>query len=146
MLEKNLHLIRYALNYIEEYFEKSGRTATENNRKQALVIEGSFVLQNDHGMAPGMVFTVEERTYMLLPGPPKEMEPMFTTYAKPLLMDKLQLQERIISKVLRFFGIGESQLETEIDDLIDAASKSDYRTTCLGWRSNLKNHSEASIR
>lgn len=117
---KKLVFDQDALNYIEDYFKRSGRTATENNRKQALVIEGSFVLKNDHGMAPGMVFTVEERTYMLLPGPPKEMEPMFTTYAKPLLMDKLQLQERIISKVLRFFGIGESQLEAEIDDLIEA--------------------------
>lgn len=116
---KKLAFDQDALNYIEEYFEKSGRRATDNNRKQALVIEGSFVLKNDHGMAPGMVFTVEDRTYMLLPGPPKEMEPMFTTYAKPLLMDKLQLRERIISKVLRFFGIGESQLEAEIDDLIE---------------------------
>lgn len=119
-VNKKLVLDQDALNYIEEYFSRTGRTATENNRKQALVIEGSAVLKNDHGMAPGMIFTEGARTYMLLPGPPKEMEPMFTAYGKPLLMDKLQLQDRIISKVLRFFGIGESQLETEIDDLIDA--------------------------
>lgn len=117
---KKLVLDQDAIHYIEDYFNRIGRTAAENNRKQALVIEGSAVLKNDHGMAPGMIFTAGERTYMLLPGPPKEMESMFITYAKPLLMEKLQLQDRIISKVLRFFGIGESQLETEIDDLIDA--------------------------
>jgi nicotinamide-nucleotide amidase len=117
---KKLVLDQDAIHYIEDYFNRIGRTAAENNRKQALVIEGAAVLKNDHGMAPGMIFTTGERTYMLLPGPPKEMEPMFITYAKPLLMEKLRLQDRIISKVLRFFGIGESQLETEIDDLIDA--------------------------
>lgn len=117
---KKLVLDQDAIHYIEDYFNRIGRTAAENNRKQALVIEGAAVLKNDHGMAPGMIFTTGERTYMLLPGPPKEMEPMFITYAKPLLMEKLRLQDRIISKVLRFFGIGESQLETEIYDLIDA--------------------------
>ena len=42
-------------------------------------------LQNDHGMAPGMILETSENFYMLLPGPPKEMEPMFLTYVNPLL-------------------------------------------------------------
>ena len=57
---------------------------------------------------------------MLFPGPPKEMEPMFLTYAEPFFMNKLQAGENIVSSVLRFFGIGESQLEVNIEDLIDA--------------------------
>jgi len=107
-----------AMESIEAYFNRVGRTMSENNRKQALVIEGSEVLPNDHGMAPGMIVSAKNHIYMLFPGPPKEMEPMFLTYARPSIMNKLQVQEKIISRVLRFFGIGESQLETEIDDLI----------------------------
>jgi nicotinamide-nucleotide amidase len=121
-VNKKLVMDDHAFQYIEEFFKRVGRNMTDNNKKQALVIEGSDVLGNDHGMAPGMIFTVENCTYMLLPGPPKEMEPMFLTYARPILMERLQLEERILSKVLRFFGIGESQLETEIEDLIDAQS------------------------
>ncbi|WP_394232459.1 competence/damage-inducible protein A [Niallia oryzisoli] len=109
-----------AMASIEAYYKRVGRTMSENNRKQALVIEGSEVLENDHGMAPGMICSTENHIYMLFPGPPKEMEPMFLTYARPIIMNKLQVKEKIVSRVLRFFGIGESQLETEIDDLIDA--------------------------
>ncbi|WP_338452117.1 competence/damage-inducible protein A [Niallia oryzisoli] len=119
-LQRPLVTDERAMESIEAYFKRVGRTMSENNRKQALVIEGSEVLPNDHGMAPGMIFSTENHIYMLFPGPPKEMEPMFLTYARPNIMNKLQVQEKIISRVLRFFGIGESQLETEIDDLIDA--------------------------
>ncbi len=48
---------------------------TENNRKQALVLTGSEVLANHHGMAPGMILTKDGRTYILLPGPPKDWNP-----------------------------------------------------------------------
>jgi nicotinamide-nucleotide amidase len=119
-LNRKLISDEQALASIEEYFKRTGRRMTANNRKQALVIDGCEVLPNDQGMAPGMIVTAEKHMYMLLPGPPKEMEPMFLTYAHPTMINKLQLQEKIVSRVLRFFGIGESQLETEIEDLIDA--------------------------
>lgn len=121
-LQRNLIMDEKAMAHIEDYFLKVGRTMTPNNRKQALVIDGSDVLPNDFGMAPGMVLTYNDHLYMLLPGPPKEMEPMFQRHAYPKLVEKLQLPEKIVSRVLRFFGIGESQLETEIEDLIDAQS------------------------
>ena len=119
-LNKQLVTDRQALDSIEEYFKRTGRTMTENNKKQALVIEGSEILPNNHGMAPGMAYATEKHIYMLFPGVPKEMEPMFLTYGHPYFMNKQQLTEKIVSRVLRFFGIGESQLETEIEDLIDA--------------------------
>ena len=50
---------------------------TENNKKQALVFEGAKVLPNRTGMAPGMAVEKEGTHYILLPGPPHEMEPMF---------------------------------------------------------------------
>ncbi|WP_141433485.1 competence/damage-inducible protein A [Bacillus sp. 03113] len=121
-LETKLVFDPIALRSIEEYFERTNRQMTENNKKQALILEGSISLQNDHGMAPGMMLSTEHHIYMLLPGPPKEMEPMFLTYGEPALFSKLQTEGRIVSRVLRFFGIGESLLETKIEDLIDAQS------------------------
>lgn len=118
-LGANLVIDTVALQSIEAYFERTKRIMTENNKKQALVLEASEVLPNDHGMAPGMLFCNKTHTYMLLPGPPKEMEPMFYHYGRQALLSRMESTERIVSRVLRFFGIGESLLETEIEDLID---------------------------
>ncbi|QDZ78964.1 competence/damage-inducible protein A [Priestia megaterium] len=109
-----------ALESIEAYFKQSNRVMTPNNKKQAIVLEGSAVLPNDYGMAPGMGLTVDGKHYMLFPGPPKELYPMYESYGQEFLAQKLELKESIESRVLRFFGIGESQLETEIEDLLDA--------------------------
>ncbi|MED3563352.1 competence/damage-inducible protein A [Bacillus xiapuensis] len=119
---KELIFDETALESIEAYFKKTNRQMTENNRKQALVLEGSHVLANDHGMAPGMVVKTSGHIYMLLPGPPKEMEPMFIEYGLSALSLQVKNKEQIVSRVLRFFGIGEAALETEIIDLIDSQS------------------------
>lgn len=118
-LNKNLVLDNHALIYIEDFFKRMNRKMTENNKKQALVLEGCTVLENKHGMAPGMLLTTENRAYMLLPGPPKEMEPMFQFEAKPLLPKLLHNETIIKSHVIRFYGIGEAELETEVQDLLD---------------------------
>ncbi|AMX83970.1 competence/damage-inducible protein A [Geobacillus subterraneus] len=122
LLGRRLVTDEEALRAIEAYFVRTNRPMTENNKKQALVLEGSAVLKNEHGMAPGMALSVNGITYMLLPGPPKEMRPMFTKYGRAFLRSAFSLSERIESRVLRFFGIGESALETALADLIDAQS------------------------
>jgi len=108
-----------ALVYIQEFFTRYGRPMTENNKKQALVLEGCKVLKNHHGMAPGMFLEKSDRIYMLLPGPPKEIEPMFQFEAKPLLAKKVSDGGMIISHVLRFYGIGEAELEVQVQDILD---------------------------
>ncbi|MFJ8734268.1 competence/damage-inducible protein A [Bacillus altitudinis] len=119
-LGKELVLNEEAFESIQEYFRKTGRDMSPNNRKQALVLEGSDVLVNRFGMAPGMFIQEGDTFYILLPGPPSELHPMFENEAKPLISEKLGLKEKIVSVVLRFFGIGESQLETDLEVLIDA--------------------------
>jgi nicotinamide-nucleotide amidase len=117
-LGKELVLNEEAFAGIRQYFLKIGREMTENNKKQALVLKDCVVLPNENGMAPGMFVKSKNKYYMLLPGPPKEMQPMFEKYGKPAILKVLDQHESIVSRVLRFFGIGESQLETEIEDLI----------------------------
>ncbi|MCG1020716.1 competence/damage-inducible protein A [Sutcliffiella horikoshii] len=119
VLDKQLVMDDEAMSNIAAYFKKSQRVMSENNKKQALVLEGSAILANDFGMAPGMALSDGSHTYMLLPGPPKELQPMFSVYGREYLLNILGVKEQIVSKVLRFFGIGESQLETDILDLID---------------------------
>jgi len=119
---RTLVLDKVAMESIEQYFRKTKRKMTENNRKQALVISDSHVLKNEVGMAPGMAFIHNEKLLMLLPGPPKEMNPMFVDYGIPYLKNMLGINEKIVSRVLRFFGIGEAQLEAEIEDIIEKQS------------------------
>ncbi|MFC3882321.1 competence/damage-inducible protein A [Bacillus songklensis] len=122
VLGKQLVIHQGALDSIEDYFRQTNRVMTPNNRKQALVLEGSTVLFNHYGMAPGMALKIDDIHYMLLPGPPKEMQPMFQKFGQAYIKKQLGKTERIESRVLRFFGIGESQLETEIEDLLDRQS------------------------
>ncbi|WP_379967419.1 competence/damage-inducible protein A [Ectobacillus sp. sgz5001026] len=110
-----------ALLSIKEYYDRTGREFVENSRKQALVLADATVFPNDHGMAPGMGLQKNGHTYILLPGPPKEMNPMYNSYVGKFLMG-LASEAKLYSRILRFFGIGESQLETEIQDLIDEQS------------------------
>lgn len=109
-----------ALTFIEKFFAARGRGMTENNRKQALILEGSDVLANHNGMAPGMLLEKEAHTYILLPGPPKELEPMFQFEAKPKLAARLNDGGVIQSHVLRFYGIGEAELEVRVQDILDS--------------------------
>ena len=108
-----------AMEYIQSFFARRKMTMTENNRKQALVIEGSHVFPNDFGMAPGMAIQHAGSTYVLLPGPPSELYPMVETYVMPYLTGLLPEKQVFHSRVLRFYGIGESALEERLIDLIE---------------------------
>lgn len=118
-LGRELVMEDVALHAIEQFFNKRNRVMTENNRKQALVLAGCDVLTNHHGMAPGMLLKEAERFYMLLPGPPKELEPMFQFEAKPKLAALLHDGGVIVSHVLRFYGIGEAELEVRVQHILD---------------------------
>lgn len=108
-----------AVTLIEEFFSRHNRPMTENNRKQALVLEGCEVLANHHGMAPGMLLEKDKRIYMLLPGPPKELNPMFQFEAKPKLVTRINDGAIIVSHILRFYGIGEAELEERVQDILE---------------------------
>ncbi len=105
-----------AFDRMKAYFKRSGKTMSENNKKQALVPEGSIVLQNENGTAPGIIIETSNKTLVLLPGPPFEMEPMFLRQVKPYLSKKSQ--QIFLSRTVHLFGIGESQAESRLKDLM----------------------------
>ncbi|WP_288616437.1 competence/damage-inducible protein A [uncultured Ligilactobacillus sp.] len=109
-----------ALEYIEEYYRQNNRKMTDNNLLQAKYLEGSVSLPNESGMAVGSYYQNQNGPdFILLPGPPSEMRPMFDKEAMPRLKKKYAKEHLLFSRVLRFYGIGESQLVTELDDLIN---------------------------
>lgn len=108
-----------AMKTIEKYFRTVGKVMTENNRQQALVLKGATVLPNHNGMAPGIAIGKNGIQYILLPGPPHEMEPMFEHEAIPYLLNVYGKQDVISSKVLKLQGIGESELEVRIQSILD---------------------------
>lgn len=101
-----------------QYFKNNVyHNITPNNWKQALVPKGSIVLDNDNGTAPGLIMEKNGKTAILLPGPPRELVPMFMDQVYPYL--KQQQPEVIYSQMVKVCGIGESQLEDCLLDLID---------------------------
>lgn len=105
---------------IEDFMAKRSRNVTENNWKQALVPEGSIVLYNPNGTAPGIIMEEDGQRIILLPGPPNELIPMFEEQVYPYLHE-IQ-PETICSKMVKLCGIGESSAETKILDLIEGQS------------------------
>ena len=85
-----------------------------------MIPEGAIVIDNDNGTAPGVIMEEDSSTLILLPGPPNELIPMFEDKIFPYLRGRLP--EIICSEVIKICGIGESQAEDQIRDLIQAQS------------------------
>lgn len=119
-------------NHIRNYFKDREITEiAQNNWKQADVIEDAILLRNDNGTAPGEIASSEKGTVILLPGPPNEMKPMFETSVYPYLQGKTD--QVFTSKMVKLCGIGESQAEEMIIDLIDGQTNptiAPYAKTC----------------
>jgi nicotinamide-nucleotide amidase len=105
-----------SLERIKSFFNARGRHMTGNNYKQALIPEGATAILNKKGTAPGVLLNYKGKIIAMLPGPPFEMEPMLKDTVIPYL-SKLS-SKTIYSRVMKFFGIGESQLEEMIKDLL----------------------------
>ncbi|MFL0164049.1 competence/damage-inducible protein A [Candidatus Clostridium helianthi] len=103
---------------IRDYFKFRERAMTQNNLKQGLIPEGATVINNNNGTAPGVIMEDNNKIMIILPGPPKEMKPMFEESVKPYLQEKSD--SILVSRVVKILGIGESAVAEEIKDLIDA--------------------------
>ncbi len=98
------------------WFASRGSVMTENNLKQAMIIEGCEILKNRHGTAPGIYLRQGNQALVLLPGPPRELEPLFYEEVRPRLEVFTDSKNHYIT--LHMFGIGESALEEAIKDLL----------------------------
>lgn len=118
---RELVMDQESLHRIECHFLRQNRPMTENNKKQAMMPQGCIIFPNNNGTAPGCAIedTGEQqgKTAIMLPGPPREMKPMFEESVKPFLLK--DSDTRLVSHTMHFFGIGESMLESLLRDLME---------------------------
>ncbi len=112
----SLEMVPAEWDRIVAYFSRSGRIPTENNRKQAMFPRDSIILPNPNGTAPGCIMEQNGKALILLPGPPRELQPMFLNHVMPYLLK--DTDHSLFSKEIRIFGMGESQVTAKLDDLI----------------------------
>lgn len=115
---KEMFLHEPTVEKIKKYFSSKGIEMAQNNLKQAMLPKDCVIFPNDNGTAPGMAIEKDGVHILVLPGPPRELKPMFQNCAVPYLM---QFSDRIIvSHNIRTFGIGESSMAERVNDLFDA--------------------------
>lgn len=112
-LERELVLDEAWLKRMESFFTARGVTMPANNRKQAMIIEGSTLLENERGTAPGSYIEEQGKVIVILPGPPNEMQYMFEKSVLPQIKNNIGDVISLI-KTLKCIGIGESMLEERI--------------------------------
>ncbi|KRM72335.1 competence/damage-inducible protein A [Lacticaseibacillus brantae] len=108
-----------AIDKLIKWGKQQQRELTDNNRIQAMLPLDATPLDNEIGLAVGAMTEAFDTQFVLLPGPPKEMEPMVINQLVPRLLDLQADHQILVSRVLRFYGIGESALVTELADVID---------------------------
>ena len=116
-MEDELIFDEVQMKELEEAFKRYRSPMTENNIKQAYLPSRAVKFSNPHGTAPGFALENKGKYVICLPGPPREMKEMFNLHARPYLEEKADA--KIVYKLIRTMGIGESQLETQLLDLID---------------------------
>lgn len=111
-----------ALAVVEGYFQKRGLKMSQASLKLALAPAGARVLKNPLGTAPGLLVKHQGITYILLPGPPQEMELMFKKEVIPYLEEHRDFSGIIKSRVLKVVGLGEPLVEEKVKDLLNSTN------------------------
>ena len=126
---------------IRERFRRWGREMPETNKRQAYLIEGATVLPNPNGSAVGMSVAIGDKFLVVLPGPPRELKPMFEQFVLPDLM-KSAGEIVVRRKIMRVAGMGESA----VDEAIAPVYKSfeTVETSILFNRSEIEIHLAAT--
>jgi nicotinamide-nucleotide amidase len=112
-LRRRLLFSQEICDWIEARFQRLGRAMAPINRRQAFLIEGAEKLENPNGTAPGQWLDLPSGMVVLLPGPPRELKPMFSGLCLPLLRERLP-QSFIRTRFYRVAGMGESDLDALI--------------------------------
>ncbi len=129
------------LTEIRERFESRGYKMTPNNERQALIPQGAKVLPNPHGTAPGIEIEHNSKLIVLLPGPPRENQPMFNDYVLADL-EALSRGTRIAKRLLKVTGLGESALDAKAAPIYKAYPN--VSTTILFTDSEIEIHLTAA--
>lgn len=110
---RDMELHEESLTRIEQYFAATGRVMTENNKKQAMIPKGAVIFPNDYGTAPALALENDEgKILVMLPGPPRELEPLFREQVEPYLQKRCDAV--LFSRNIHIAGMGESAVEAAL--------------------------------
>jgi len=116
LLRRKLRRNDEILRHIEGRFRALGREMPEVNVRQAMVPEGAEILENPRGTAPGLWLESGDHAIALLPGPPRELKPLFREQVLPRLARRVS-GVRMFHRELGVTGLGESHVEQRIRDI-----------------------------
>ena len=139
-LGRKLVFQQQVVDWIEERFRRRGRKMAEVNRRQAYILEGAEMIPNARGTAPGQWFEDDAGILMLLPGPPRELEPMFAEQCMPRL-EKIESPYQYHTVSMRVSGIPESDLDQRIGPIYSAEPR--VATTILAAPGDIQIHLRA---
>lgn len=114
--KKELVLDEESLLRMENYLKRKNLSEVKCNRKQAMLPKNCIVLPNNCGTAPGCIIEDNGKTAIMLPGPPHELEAMYTESVKPYLVKKSDTM--LYSQNLKIMGIGESKVSELLNKYI----------------------------
>ena len=103
---------------VDSFYEKQGRVKPYESDRDRYLPEGAKVLHNPVGVAPAVVVEQDDTVYVLLPGPPSELQGTFIDSVSPFLEQRFGQQGMIYSERYAVYGYREMQLETLLQDLI----------------------------
>lgn len=116
-LGRNLVFHPSIVEELERRYARRGNRMAPNNRRQAYIPEGSRVMENPNGTAPGFLMRSEGGSFLALPGPPSEMSSMFERF-RALDQERFQSGQTVtLKRILRVTGLGESDMDERISDL-----------------------------
>ena len=118
-VQKELVEDKDAMDKIIRFHQQSHRPMSPNNRLQALAFKDETVFKNHNGLAIGGAVETDKNTFIVLSGPPSELKMMLEKEVVPYLKEKVSNEGTFVSRYLRFFGIGESRLVTDLEQLIE---------------------------
>ena len=116
------------LKWLEEQMIIRGRAMTPNNYRQTEFPKGAIILPNPNGTAPGCICESADVIIIVLPGPPNELEPMFDHHVFSYLQEKCN--NRLYSRMIRVFGVGESAAEYMLKDIIEQQTNPSIAPYC----------------
>ena len=125
-----------SLTRIADFFARTGRIMTDNNKKQAMMPEGCVVFPNDYGTAPALAVGDGTRTAVMLPGPPAELVPIFNELVVPFL--RRYTEGVLISRNIHIMGLGESAVEDILRDLMVSSENPTVAPYCKSGEVRLR--------
>lgn len=114
---KAIDIHQESLDRTLQFFKEKGIDETENARAQSQIVQGAMPLFNKNGLAPGSIVEQDNKTLIILPGPPEEMKSMWQDVHAYLQEKSDQV---IVSKTIHMAGIGESSAENMLKELIQS--------------------------